>query len=89
MQTRQGKNVPISELKKETYLVQPEEAHLYHVRIERVRFDSKTGKRLSSPTIQMVGHRQFEQSTKRALESLGFTMDILHDPTEINLVAKD
>ena len=46
------KDVAITDVTPENYIVPSNEQHLYHCVIEIKKFDSETGKRLSIPRIQ-------------------------------------
>ena len=79
---KNGNDVPIEKLTKETYLVPKGEEGSYHCVIEVVQFDQKTGKRLSVPRIQKFGKKSFESHIESSLRKQGYTITILHDPND-------
>lgn len=80
MRTKDGKNVPVSELTAENYVVPAGEERFYHCVIEVVQFDPKTGKRISKPRVQKFGKKSFETSIYKTLKKQGYAITILHDP---------
>ena len=76
------KDVNVSEVTPENYIVPDNEKKLYHCIIEVRKFDSETGKRLSVPRIQKFGKKSFENSVAHNLKLQGYTVTILHDPNE-------
>lgn len=68
------KDVAITDVTPENYIVPSNEQHLYHCVIEVRKFDSETGKRLSVPRIQKFGKKSFENGILDALKKTG-----LHD----------
>jgi hypothetical protein len=76
------KDVAITDVTPENYIVPSNEQHLYHCVIEVRKFDSETGKRLSVPRIQKFGKKSFENGILDALKKQGYTITILHDPNE-------
>lgn len=76
------KDVAITDVTPENYIVPSNEQHLYHCVIEVRNFDSETGKRLSVPRIQKFGKKSFENGILDALKKQGYTITILHDPNE-------
>lgn len=76
------KDVAITDVNPENYIVPSNEQHLYHCVIEVRKFDSETGKRLSVPRIQKFGKKSFENGILDALRKQGYTITILHDPNE-------
>lgn len=80
MQT--SKTSALLALNKQNYQPEPGSEHKYHVRIEQKRFSPTDGERLSKPRIQIVGEKAFRTTFKRNAEQHGWTVDILHDPTE-------
>lgn len=66
----------------ENYICPPGEENVYHCRIEVKKFDADTGKRLSVPRLQKFGRKAFETFEMHHLRNQGYTVDILHDPTE-------
>ena len=76
------KDVAIIDVTPENYIVPDNEKHLYHCVIEIKKFDSETGKRLSIPRIQKFGKKGYENSIAEHLKKQGYTITVLHDPTE-------
>lgn len=76
------KDVAITDVTPENYIVPSNEQHLYHCVIEVRKFDSETGKRLSVPRIQKFGKKSFENGILDALGKQGYTITVLHDPNE-------
>ena len=76
------KDVAITDVTPENYIVPSNEQHLYHCVIEVRKFDSETGKRLSVPSIQKFGKKSFENGILDALKKQGYTITVLHDPNE-------
>ena len=74
------KDVAITDVTPENYIVPSNEQHLYHCIIEVRKFDSETGKRLSVPRIQKFGKKSFENGILDALKKQGYTITVLHDP---------
>ena len=56
------KDVAITEVTPENYIVPEKEKGMYHCIIEVRKFDSETGKRLSVPRIQKFGKKVFENT---------------------------
>ena len=75
------KDVPITEVTKENYIVPRGEEDTYHCRIEQKQFDQRSGRRLSRPRIQKFEPKMWPM-VSRNLRQQGWTIDILHDPTE-------
>ncbi len=75
------KDVPILEVTAANYIVPKGEEGAYHCRIEQMQFNQNTGKRLSRPFIQKFEPKMWP-SVRRNLRQQGWTIDILHDPTE-------
>ena len=76
------KDVAITDVTPENYIVPDNEKHLYHCVIEIKKFDSETGKRLSIPRIQKFGKKGYENSIADNLKKQGYTITVLHDPNE-------
>lgn len=76
------KDVAITDVTPENYIVPSNEQHLYHCVIEVRKFDSETGKRLSIPRIQKFGKKSFENGILDALKKQGYTITVLHAPNE-------
>lgn len=79
------KDVPITEVTAENYIVPDKEQGDYHVVLEVRQFDPKTGKRLSKPRIQKFDPKTWN-TVGRVLRQQGYDITILHDPTEWNKV---
>ena len=74
---------------KEAYTPAQGEKHLYHVELEKPFFDKRTGKRLSTPTVQKFTETEFKALTgkrnekdKSNAEMLGYTVKVLWNPKE-------
>lgn len=80
MLTKDGKNLPLTEVTAENYLVEDREKGFYHCKLERVLFSSTDGSRLSRPFVQKFDVKGFEGLYRNLIES-GYSVDILHDPT--------
>lgn len=76
------KDVAITDVTPENYIVPSNEQHFYHCVIEVRKFDGETGKRLSVPCIQKFGKKSFENGILDALKEQGYTITVLHDPNE-------
>lgn len=81
MQTKTGRDLPIEEVTKDNYVVPAGEEKVFHARIEVKKFDSNTGQRQSIPRIQKFGSKSFKTILSN-LKKQGYTVDILHDPSE-------
>lgn len=75
------KDVPITEVTAENYIVPEGEEGSYHVIQEVKTFDQRTGKRLSQPRVQKYGAKEFKQ-IGRILKQQGYEITVLYDPTE-------
>lgn len=82
MQTKTGRDLSILEITKDNYIVPAGEEHVYHVRIEVKKFNQETGERQSQPRIQKFGATMYKTSIEKNLKKQGFTLDVLHDPSE-------
>ena len=82
MITKDGRDTPIEKLTPDNYIVPKGEERSYHAVIEVVQYDQKTGVKLSKPRVQKFGKKQFESSVKNSLRKQGYTITVLHDPTE-------
>lgn len=76
------KDVAITDVTPENYIVPSNEQHLYHCVIEVRKFDSETGKRLSVPRVQKFGKKMYENNVAENLKKQGYTVVVLHDPNE-------
>ena len=81
MLTREGKNLPLTEITAENYLVDERERGFYHCKMERKLFDGALGVRLSRPFIQKFERKGFDGLYRNLVES-GYDIVILHDPTK-------
>lgn len=78
-----NKDVAITEVTAENYIVPKGEEHLFHAVIEVKKFDANTGKRQSTPRVQKFGKKSFESGGVRDnLKRQGYDILILHDPNE-------
>lgn len=77
------KDVPIMDVTAENYIVPDGEEGTYHCRIEQRQFNPNTGERLSRPFVQKFPAKMWP-ALLRNLKQQGWTVDILHDPTEWN-----
>ena len=75
------KDVPLTEVTTENYIVPKGEETLYHVVQELKQFDQKTGRRLSRPVLQKYDAKVWAKQ-KKALVSWGYDLVIVHDPAE-------
>ena len=82
MITKDGKDVDILAIDAANYKVPTGEEHLYHVKIEVKKFNADNGKRLSKPRIQIFGAKEYETTVKNDLIRQGYTLEVLHNPTE-------
>lgn len=82
MITKDGRDTPIDKLTADNYIVPKGEEKDYHAVIEVVLYDQKTGRKLSKPRIQKFGRKSFESHLEASLRKQGYTITILHDPTE-------
>ena len=82
MMTKDGRDTAIAGLTPQNYIVPKGEEMSYHCVIEVTQFDPKTGKRLSVPRVQKFGKKTFETNVRDTLRKQGFTVTILHNPTE-------
>ena len=82
IRVKDGTMANILDVTAENYLAPKGSEMSYHCRIEQKKFDSNTGKRLSTPRIQMFGMKEFENNLLHHLRQQGYTVDILHNPNE-------
>lgn len=76
------KDVQITEVTAENYIVPETAKHVYHCIIEVRKFNPETGERLSRPRLQTFGRKAFESSVYESLRRQGYTITILHNPNE-------
>lgn len=82
MLTKDEKDVDIIKIDADNYKVPAGEEHLYHVKIEVKKFNPDSGARMSRPRIQIFGAKEYETTVKNDLVRQGYTLDVLHNPTE-------
>lgn len=82
MRTKTGRDLPIEQVTAENYIVPQGEELAYHVKQEVTQFNPKTGKRISTPRIQKYGRKIWESVVRDSLLQQGYTIEVLHDPTE-------
>ena len=75
------KDVSLTEVTPENYIVPDGEECHWHCIIEVVKFSPQTGKRLSVPRIQKFDDKIWKSIMQRNLKLQGYTVTILHDPT--------
>ena len=80
MITKDGRDTPIEKLTPDNYIVPKGEERSYHAVIEVVQYDPKTGRKLSKPSVQKFGKKQFEANVLNSLRKQGYIVTILHDP---------
>lgn len=76
------KDVPLSMVTSENYIVPKGEEGVYHCLVENQRHDQKTGARLSRPFIRKFGKKVFDSIMRKGMFAQGLNVQILHDPTE-------
>lgn len=79
MKTKDGKETSVENLTAENYAVPAGEERLYHCVIEAKLFDSKTGRKLSTPRVQKFGMKIFERVVRPSLLKQGVEIVVLHD----------
>lgn len=82
MITKDGRDTRIENLTPENYIVPAGEENVYHCVIEVVQYDPRTGRKLSLPRVQKFGKKMFDAVVLDSLRKQGYTVTILHDPTE-------
>lgn len=82
MRTKDGRDLPIEQVTAENYIVPQGEQFVYHVKQEVTQFNPKTGKRISTPRIQKYGRKIWESVVRDSLMQQGYTIEILHNPTQ-------
>ena len=75
------KDVSILEVTPENYIVPKGEEGVYHCRIEPKSFNASTGERQSRPRIQKFEPKMWPMLS-RNLKLQGWTVEVMHDPTE-------
>ena len=88
-ETAAQEQTEVQEQSKAAYTPAQGEKHLYHVELEKPFFDKRTGKRLSTPTVQKFTETEFKALTgkrdekdKSNAEMLGYTVKVLWNPKE-------
>ena len=76
------KDVAVSEITPENYIVPEGEECTWHVVQEIVQFSPTTGKRLSVPRVQKYDDKIWRNIMERHLKLQGYKVVILHDPTD-------
>lgn len=76
------KDVAITEVTPDNYIVPAGEECFWHCIIEVRKFSPETGKRLSVPRVQKFDDKMWKTVVERNLRLQGYTVTILHDPTE-------
>lgn len=76
------KDVPVSEVTAENYVVSEKEKKFYHCKIELRAHSSVDGSRLSRPRIQKFGYKTFKSGVYDNLVRNGYSVEVLYDPTE-------
>lgn len=76
------KDVPITEVTPENYIVSDGEQGDYHCIIEIKQFDPKTGRRLSKPRVQKFDVKVWQTGIERNLRQQGYDVTVLHNPTD-------
>lgn len=82
MITKDGRDTPIEKLTPENYIVPQGEERHYHCVIEVRQFDPRTGAKLSKPRVQKFGAKMWNSHVRESLIKEGYTITVLHDPTE-------
>lgn len=75
------KDVAITEVTPQNYIVPDNERGIWHAVIEVRQFDAQTGKRLSQPRVQKFDDNAWRMCREQ-LRLQGYTVTILHDPTQ-------
>lgn len=60
------------------YKAPENEKHLFHLSLEKVLFNSKTGQKASKPYVQKFTESEYKDLL---VHGAGFTINVLHDPT--------
>lgn len=75
------KDVEVTEVTAQNYIVPENEKHLFHVKIEQKAFNQNTGARLSKPRVQKFGAKMFRRCLND-LQRQGYSVEMLYNPTE-------
>ena len=73
------KDVPLTDVTAENYIVPKGEERFWHVIQERVTYNQNTGKRLSRPVLQKYDTKVYP-TTAKYLTDAGYTLTVLHNP---------
>ena len=73
------KDVPLSEVTADNYIVPQREERFWHVLQEKEEFNRNTGKRISQPVLQKYDTKAYPR-TEKYLKDAGYTITVLHDP---------
>jgi restriction endonuclease Mrr len=76
------KDVALTEVNKDNYIVPMGEEDTYHCKIEVVKFSTQDGRRLSRPRIQKFDKKIYEQIMQKQLPLQGYTVEVLYNPTD-------
>ena len=82
MITKSGKDVSLEALTPGEYIVPKGEERFYHCLIEVKQFSRTTGAKQSKPRLQKFGLKAFRKSIRENLVKQGYTITVLHDPSE-------
>lgn len=84
MKTKEGKDVSIEQITAENYVVPKGEELHFHVKLEiGQRFNPMTGERISKPTIQKFGLKEWSGLVATSLRKQGYVITVLHDPRTV------
>lgn len=72
----------IENVTKDNYHVEPSEQHLYHVKIELMQYNPKTGVKISRPHIKKFGMKIWANNLRSNLRQQGYTIEVLHNPVD-------
>lgn len=75
------KDVAVTEVTADNYICPDNERGIWHAIIEVLKFDPNTGARLSRPRVQKFDDKCWKMMREQ-LRLQGYTITILHDPTE-------
>lgn len=82
MITKSGKDVSLEALTPGEYIVPKGEERFYHCLIEVKQFSRTTGVKQSRPRLQKFGLKAFRKDVRENLTKQGYTITVLHDPSE-------
>lgn len=75
------KDVLLTEVTAENYIVPQREERFWHVLQEKREFDQNTGQRKSRPVLQKYDTKSYP-TVRKYLMDAGYTITVLHDPTQ-------